>query len=220
VPILVSLFGNPNQKNERLTAFEAGYRTTLTSRFSLDLTVFYNRYRDLTSVEPGAMRIETNPAPVHLLIPESFGNGLYGEAHGIETFADWKVTRLWTLNPGYTFFSTHLHKFADSQDSTSVPGTEGGTPDHQAQLRSSLDLPWKLQWNASAYFVNRLPAQAIPSYTRLDTGLIWHAGERVSLTMMGQNLLRDLHPEYSGPDSTVQSGLMRRAAYGKLNWSF
>jgi iron complex outermembrane receptor protein len=220
LPIVVSLFGNPDQKNEQLTAFEAGYRTTLTSRFSLDSTVFYNRYRDLTSVEPGAMRIETNPAPVHLLIPESFGNGLYGEAHGIETFANWKVTRLWTLNPGYTFFSTHLHRFAGSQDSTSVSGTEGGTPDHQAQLRSSLDLPWKLQWNASAYFVNRLPAQSIPSYTRLDTGLIWHSGEHASLSMVGQNLLRDLHPEYSGPDSTVQSSLMRRVAYGKLTWSF
>jgi iron complex outermembrane receptor protein len=220
LPILVSLFGNPNQKNEQLTAFEAGYRTALTRGFSLDLTAFYNSYRDLVSVEPGAMRIETNPAPVHLLIPESFGNGLYGEAHGIEAFANWKVTKLWTLNPGYTFFSLHLHKFTGSQDSTSVSGTEGETPDHQAQLRSSLDLPWKLQWNASAYFVNRLPAQSIPSYTRVDTGLIWHSGERVSLSAVGQNLLKDLHPEFSGTDSTVQSGLMRRVAYGKFTWSF
>jgi iron complex outermembrane receptor protein len=219
LPILVSLFGNPNQKNEQLTAFETGYRTTVTSRFSLDSTVFYNRYHDLVSVEPGAMRIETNPAPVHLLIPESFGNSLFGETHGIETFAEWRVARFWTLNPGYTFFSMRLHEFGGSQDG-SIPGTEGGTPDHQAQLRSSLDLPWKLQWNASAYFVNRLPAQSIPSYTRLDSGLIWRAGERVSLSVVGQNLLRDFHPEYSGPNSTVQSGLMRRVAYGKITWSF
>jgi iron complex outermembrane receptor protein len=114
----------------------------------------------------------------------------------------------------------HLHKFAGSQDAGTVFGTEGGTPDHQAQLRSSLDLPWKLQWNASAYFVNRLPAQSIPSYTRLDTGLTWHAQERVSLSVVGQNLVRDLHPEFTGPDATVQSGLMRRVAYGKITWSF
>jgi iron complex outermembrane receptor protein len=220
LPMLVSLFGNPNQKNEQLMAFELGYRTTLTSRFSLDSTVFYNRYHDLTSVEPGATRIETNPAPVHLLIPESFGNGLYGETHGIEAFADWKVASFWTLSPGYTFFSMHLHPFAGSQDVTSASGTEGGTPDHQAQLRSNVRLPRSFQWNASAYFVNRLPAQSIPSYTRLDTGLTWSAGERVSLSVVGQNLLRDLHPEYSGPDSTVQSSLMRRAAYAKITWSF
>jgi iron complex outermembrane receptor protein len=219
LPMLVSLFGNPNQKNEQLTAFETGYRTTLTSRFSLDSTVFYNRYHDLESVEPGATRIETNPAPIHLLIPESFGNSLFGETHGIETFANWKVMRSWTLNPGYTFFAIHLHELAGSQDG-SIPGTQGGTPDHQAQLRSSVSLPWNLQWNASAYFVNRLPAQSIPSYTRFDTGLSWLVGERVSLSLVGQNLLKDLHPEYSGPNSTVQSGLMRRAAYAKITWSF
>ena len=219
MPVLVSLFGNPHFKNEQLTAFETGYRTMLTRQLSLDSTVFYNRYRDLTSVEPGAMRPETNPAPVHLLIPESFGNGLYGETHGIEAFADWKVASLWTLNPGYTFFAIHLHEFAASQDGT-IPGTQGGIPDHQAQLRSSVSLPWNLQWNASAYFVNRLPAQSIPSYTRFDSGLSWLVGERVSLSLVGQNLLRDLHPEYSGPDSTVQSGMMRRAGYAKITWSF
>jgi iron complex outermembrane receptor protein len=220
LPILVSLFGNPDEKSERLTAFEAGYRTTLTSRFSLDTTAFYNRYRDLVSVEPEAMRLETNPAPAHLLIPESFGNGLYGETQGIEAFANWKVVSCWTLSPGYAFFSMHLHPFAGSQDVTSVPSTEGGTPDHQAQLRSSVSLPHNLQWNASTYFVNRLPTQSIPSYTRFDTGLNWVVGERISLSLVGQNLLKDLHPEYNGPVTTVQSGQMRRDAYAKITWSF
>jgi iron complex outermembrane receptor protein len=220
MPILVSVFGNPNFRNERLTAFEAGYRNTWTSCFSLDSTIFYNRYRDLVSVEPGATSIETNPAPIHLLVPESFGNGLHGETHGIELFANWKVASSWTLSPGYSFFSMHLHPFAGSQDFTDATGTEGGSPDHKAQLRSSVSLPWNLQWNASAYFVNRLPAVSIPSYTRLDTNLLWKAGERVSISVAGQNLLKNLHPEYSGPNSTVQPGLMRRAAYAKVTWSF
>jgi outer membrane receptor protein involved in Fe transport len=68
--------------------------------------------------------------------------------------------------------------------------------------------------------VNRLPAQSIPSYTRLDTGLTWRAEEHISLSLVGQNLLKDLHPEFTGPDATVQSGLMRREAYGKITWSF
>jgi iron complex outermembrane receptor protein len=219
MPILVSLFGNSNQKNEQVTAFEIGYRTTLSSRFSLDSTAFYNRYRDLTSVEPGAMRLETNPAPVHLLIPESFGNSLFGEAHGFETFANWKVTSFWTLNPGYAFFAIHLHEFAGSQD-MSIQETQGGSPDHEAQLRSSVSLPHNLQWNASTYFVNRLPAESIPSYTRFDTGFNWVMRERVSLSLVGQNLLKNLHPESSGPYFTVQSSQMRRAAYAKITWSF
>jgi iron complex outermembrane receptor protein len=220
MPMLVSLFGDPNFKNERLTAFEVGHRNSWTSTLSIDSTIFYNRYRDLVSVEPGAAGIETNPAPTHLLVPSYFSNGLYGETHGLELFANWKAASFWTLSPGYAFFSLHLHPFAGSQDFTDAAGTEGGTPDHQAQLRSSVTLPHNLQWNASAYFVNRLPAVSIPSYTRADTGLIWHAGERVSLSVEGQNLSKSLHPEYAGPSATVQTDLMRRSAYAKVTWSF
>jgi iron complex outermembrane receptor protein len=217
---LVSLFGNPNQKNEHLTSFEAGYRSTWTSRLSLDSAVFYNRYRDLTSVEPGAIRLEVNPAPLHLLIPSTFSNGLYGETHGVEVFANWKATSFWTLSPGYSFFSAHLHRFAGSQDFTDAAVTEGSSPDHQAQLRSSVSLPRNLQWNTAGYFVNRLPTLAVPSYTRLDSSFIWDAGEHFSLGVVGQNLLRNLHPEFSGSDTTVQPGLMRRDAYAKIAWSF
>jgi iron complex outermembrane receptor protein len=220
LPMLIGFIGNPNAKNERLTAFEAGFRNSLSGSLSLDSTVFYNRYRDLESTERGAMVLETTPAPPHLLIPILYGNGLYGETHGIEVFANWKAASHWTLSPGYAFYAAHLHTTASSRDTTTVSGTQGGSPDHQAQLRSSISLPWNLQWNASAYFVNRLPAQSIPSYTRLDSGLTWRAGEHFSIILAGQNLLRDFHPEYSGPDSSVQSGLMRRNAYAKIAWTF
>jgi iron complex outermembrane receptor protein len=157
---------------------------------------------------------------LHLLIPSTFGNGLYGETHGIEVFANWKVTRFWTLSPGYSFLSAHLHPFPGSLDFTDPAATEGSSPDHQAQLRSSVSLPRNVQWNTAAYFVDRLPAIAVPSYTRLDTSLIWDAGEHFSLSVVGQNLLRNLHPEFSGPDTTVLPGLMRRDAYAKIVWSF
>jgi iron complex outermembrane receptor protein len=220
LPILISLIGNPDKKDERLTAFELGYRSAWTSKFSVDSTVFYNRYRDVDSLEPGTTSIETNPAPVHLLIPNYFGSGLHGETHGMELFADWKVTDSWTLTPGYSLFSMHMHPFVGSQDFTSASADEGETPDHQAQLRSSLRLPKNLQWNTSAYFVNRLPAVSIPSYTRVDTDLIWHAGERVSMSVVGQNLLKNLHPEYAGPSSSVQPDLISRTLYAKIVWSF
>jgi len=220
MPILVSLFGSPNKKNERLKAFEVGYRTAWNSKFSVDSTLFYNRYRDVDSVEPGSMSIETDPAPAHLLVSNSLGNGLHGETHGIELFANWKVTNRWTLSPGYSFFSMHLHPFAGSQDFTDASGDEGGTPDHQAQLRSSMRLPRNLQWNTSAYFVDRLPAVSVPSYTRVDSGLIWNAGERISMSVMGQNLFKSLHPEYAGPSASVQTDLIPRAVYAKMVWTF
>ncbi len=114
----------------------------------------------------------------------------------------------------------HLHTYASSHDTTSVPITDGGSPDHQAQLRSSVSLPWNVHWNASAYFVNRLPAVSIPSYTRLDTGLTWQAEGHLSINLVGQNLLRDRHQEFAGTNSSVLSGMMQRDAYAKIVWSF
>jgi iron complex outermembrane receptor protein len=181
MPMLISMFGNPQEKDERLTGFDAGYRNTWTSNLSLDSTVFYNRYRDLESVGLGTAVVEMNPSPPHLLIPNTFGNGLYGETHGMEVFANWKASRFWTLSPGYAFMTMHLHAFPGSHDATTIPGTEGSSPDHQAQLRSSISLPMKLQWNASGAFVDRLPALSISAYTRVDTGLTWQPGGSFSL---------------------------------------
>jgi iron complex outermembrane recepter protein len=220
LPVLISLLPNPNKKNEGLTAFETGYRSAWTSTFSVDASMFYNRYRDLTSVELGTPGLETSPSPAHLLVPNFVGNGLYGETHGVELFADWRVISRWTLNPSYSFMAAHIHTAADSQDFADATGTEGGSPDHQAQLRSSVSLPRNLQWNASAYFVNRLRSASIPSYTRLDTGLRWFAGEHFTVSVVGQNLLKGLHPEYAGPSSSLQSGLVRRGVYAKVGWSF
>ena len=69
LPVLISLFGNPDQKNERLIATEAGFRKQVSDRLSFDSTIFFNHYHDLISEEPGSPVLETNPPPVHLLIP-------------------------------------------------------------------------------------------------------------------------------------------------------
>ncbi len=220
LPILISLFGNPDQKNERLTAIEAGFRKELSERLSFDSTAFFNQYRDLSSEEPGSTRLEADPPPVHLLLPEYFANLLHGETHGIEMFANVKLASQWTLSPGYSFLTMHLHRDAASLDLTSGPETEGGIPNQQAQLRSQVNLPWHWQWTTSAYFVGRLAAPKIPSYTRLDTNLAWQLSDRISLGLVGQNLLRNLHQEYAGPDLTVLPSLIRRSAYAKITWRF
>jgi iron complex outermembrane receptor protein len=220
LPTLISLFGNPNQLNEHLTATEAGFRKQLSDRFSFDSTAFFNQYRDLSSEEPGAARLEADPPPLHLLIPEYFANLLHGETHGIEMFANAKLASRWTLSPGYSFLTMHIHRDATSLDVTGGPETEGGIPNQQAQLRSQVNLPWHWQWTTSAYFVGRLAAPKIPSYTRLDTNLAWQPSDRISLGLVGQDLLRDLHQEYSGPDLTVNPSLIRRSAYAKITWRF
>jgi iron complex outermembrane recepter protein len=220
LPILVSIFGSPTRQDERLNAFEAGYRTEITKRISLDATAFYNDYDNLVSVEPGTPFLETEPPPLHLVVPNVLSNLSNGETHGVELSGNWKVAKHWTLSPGYSFLAIHLHRDATGQDLATVTGTQGGSPSQQAQLRSHLELGNHWQWNASAYFVGRLPAAAVPSYTRLDTNVIWQPSKRFSISLVGQNLLSDHQLEYIGPDQTEQSSLIKRSAYAKIMWQF
>jgi iron complex outermembrane receptor protein len=220
LPILIGYSGNSDQKAERETSVEAGYRAELSDRLSLASTIFFNHYTNLVSIEPGVPQIETDPAPTHLAILSSFANLLYGETHGFEIFADWKVARRWTLSPGYSFLALHMHPQLTSHDQTTALSTEGSAPNHQAQLRSRVNLPGHWQWNAAAYFVGALPALEVPSYTRLDSNITWQKGERFSIAFIGQNLLRDRHLEFAGPDSSVQSDLIKRSAYLKVSFWF
>ncbi len=95
-----------------------------------------------------------------------------------------------------------------------VPGNQ------QAQLRSQVNLPRHWQWTTSAYFVGRLIAHKIPPYTRLDTNLAWQPSDKISLGLVGQNLVRNLHREYFGPDSTEPPSLIRRSVYPRVTWWF
>ncbi len=219
LPLLISIFGNPKFKDEVVRTAEAGYRTQLTARVSLSGSVFFNVYRDLSSVETGKPFLESDPAPLHIVIPNTFANLGHGETHGLELFGTWKVSNRWTLSPGYSFLTMHLHRSALSNDLTGS-ATEGGTPNHQAQLRSHVDLPRHWGWNASAYFVGRLPAQAVPSYTRLDSNFTWQPRERFSIALAGENLLKDRHVEYMGTDLTVVPSMMKRSVYAKFIWQF
>ena len=53
--------------------------------------------------------------------------------------------------------------------------------------------------------LNASIAQGVPSYTRLDSGLTWRWKEGVSLSLVGQNLLRDHQLEFADCSGATQS---------------
>jgi iron complex outermembrane receptor protein len=214
------LLGNPNMKTEHVIAYELGYRAQPTDRLSLDLTMFLNNYHGLESSELLPSFFDPTSVPPLLVIPQSLGNKMHGTAEGVEASVNWKPTNRWTLSPGYSFLEMHLHTESTSLDSTSAADAQGSNPGHQAQLRSHLELSSGLAWDVSAYFVGRLPAQFVASYTRLDTQLTWKLAERVELSLTGQNLLRDHHVEFNDQFQAVNASQVKRSAYAKLTWQF
>ena len=219
-PAEVALFGNPNTKSEHVIAYEAGYRAQPSNRLSIDFTAFLNTYSDLQSADTLSPFFDPNSVPPLLVLPTSFGNDLHGRTYGFEAAVNWKATQRWTLSPGYSFLQMHLHGDPNGDDAANVADAQGSNPRHQAQLRSHLELSSSLTWDTNAYFVGRLPAQFVASYTRLDTQLTWRLAERVELRLTGQNLLGDHHAEFNDQFQSVNSSQIKRSAYAKITWHF
>jgi iron complex outermembrane receptor protein len=221
LPVVVSVLG-VGKGDEKILAEEIGYRTQLATNLSLDLTAFYNSYTDVASGESGAPFLEFSPSPPHLVIPINGSNFVHGEGHGAEMALNWKPFSRWTLSPGYSYLQLHMHhrNLTSADPLGSVVTIEGSSPREQAQLRSHLELARRLAWDASVYFVGRLPASQVPSYTRLDTGLTWNFAKRLSLSVVGQNLLHDHHLEANGPAQIIASSLVKRSAYAKFTLQF
>jgi iron complex outermembrane recepter protein len=219
IPTLVTLFGNPLVGNETSTDYEIGYRTRFLEQLSIDVTAYYNSYSNQITSEPSPPFLVEVPVP-HLVLPLVTRNLMHGETHGFEVAMNWKATRRWTLNPGYAFEQMHMHLAPASQDTSAVSEAEGSSPVNAAQLRSHVELLHSLSWDTSAYFVGRLNDPREHSYTRLDTGLSWPLGEKISLSVVGQNLLRDRHEEFVDSTTGTKSTLIKRSAYAKVEWRF
>ena len=97
---------------------------------------------------------------------------------------------------------------------------QGSNPGHSAQIRSRVQVFRGIDWDVNAYFTGSLPAQDIPSYTRLDTQLTWRQSKRLEIKLVGQNLLRDHHPEFNDFLQSVNSSQVKRSAYAKMTLSF
>jgi iron complex outermembrane receptor protein len=226
VPELLRLYGNPQYQDERLIAYELGYRTAVSNRLSIDLAAYYNDYDNLQTTEPGVPFAESTPAPAHLVIPLIYENLMHGETHGLEITANWKVTDRWTLSPGYTFEALHMHTDPSSTDTVTGPFVEGAVPDHTAQIRTHFDLPKSFALDAAAYEVSHLDNQGplsnvtIPAYTRLDVGFSWKPWEQTSFSLVGQNLLQDHHVEFEDVNGALQSSQIRRSGFVKVTWRF
>src|SRR5579863_1547724 len=218
---LLQITGNPNLKAEQVRDFEAGYRTQVTPRLSLDATVFLSLYRDLVNEVPGTPVFTTSPGPPHVVIPLVFMNTGRLRSLGTEFFVNLNVSNRWKLSPGFSLIRMKLEPDASGNVSQTVSNIDN-TPEHQFQVRSSLDLTRRLEWDASVGYTGALRDAGFgptPGYARVDTRLGWKVGEFIEISIVGQNLLTPRHAEF--PDSyPVLHTQVERSIFGKVTWRF
>jgi iron complex outermembrane receptor protein len=216
------LKGNPDFVAETLIAYEVGYRAELGSRLSGSISTFYNQYNDLRS---------TTATPITALYvfpyPIYFQNNLEGDTYGLELSATYQLLDWWRLHAGYDFLQEHIRVKPGAVDATGATN-ETADPRGQASLRSAMDLPRKVHFDAALRWVDALHINngptggpvvgIVPSYFELDSRIAWHATSRLELSLVGQNLLHDHHPEYGFPSPSREE--IERVVFGKITWSY
>jgi iron complex outermembrane recepter protein len=217
IPFFARFNPNPNFAPEQLNGTELGYRRLLGKQLFVDLTGFYNHYHDVFSEDvTGSTYLETDPAPVHYLLPADFGNGLYGYTKGGEITPEWRPKDFWRLHGSYSYLHMNLAKSPHSLDIGTAAPTVGSSPQHQGTVESSFDLLRKLQVDLTYRYVSALPGQGIRDYSTADARIGWQFNRQFDLSIAGQNLFQPSHFEYGG-DPLGLVGI-KRSVYAKLTW--
>jgi outer membrane receptor protein involved in Fe transport len=138
-----------------LHAYEMGYRYHLTDKFAADASIYYNGYEHLIGTSaPGTPFV--NPSPFYIAVPAVYTNLGGGQTHGLELYLSYAPVRRWTVSAGIAELRGN-----------SVPGLSAsaasGTPHHQVNLQSRLDLTRHVNFDTAYYYYDAIP-RALPYY--------------------------------------------------------
>jgi iron complex outermembrane recepter protein len=215
---VIRLVGNDDFESEELIAYEAGYRWQPLKTLSLDLALFYNDYEKLATVELGTPFVD--PTTGQVVFPVESQNMMNGHTAGAELQVEWQAIEGWRLTASYSHIDMNLTPLGS--DFNRNERAEGSSPRNLAGLRSLLSLGGRFELDAQLRYQSRidttpltLEGEGIEPYTELDVRLGWLASEHWSLSLVGQNLLHDEHPEFGPLESR---GNLERAAYLKAEW--
>jgi iron complex outermembrane receptor protein len=215
--IFLRVVGSKNFKSERLLGTEIGYRTLVTGKLYLDVSLFRNDYNDLYGYGPGSGFVETTPLPVHLVLQEPLANALKGDTAGGEIAPDWKPNHWIELRGSYAYLHLYVHDKPGFTDTQNTASDNGSSPHHQVVVQSFLNLPRRFEFDATYRYVSGLPAQKVNAYSTADTHVGWHLSDRWALSVAGQNLLQPHHAEFGSDVNTIVG--IKRDVYAKITWT-
>lgn len=179
--------GGGHFKEEKLLAYEAGYRAQPLSDLSFSLSAYYNVYDDLRSVE-----LSSGPAIIE------FGNRMEGDTYGLEFWGNYAVNDWWQLRAGASYEHENLH-FKPGSLSPLLglnASYAGDDPSWQVKLGSSMNITPDLMLDVNLRGVGRLPEPKVSAYAEMDVNLQWKLSDNIQLSLGGFNLLHKHHPEY------------------------
>lgn len=201
------LVGNTALRAEELLAFEAGHRWQYSDSLSFDLAAFYNMYDHRVSAETGQSYTVSRNGVNSLVVPIIINNNGEADTYGFELLANWRPMDSLRLQAWYAALE-------HSEDTA-------GDPQHQASLRISYDISDSVIIDGFGRHVSELGDGAVSSYTEAGARLAWFPSPGLELALVGQNLLRNDHLEFSSDTLTgTQSTRIEQSIYGSVTLRF
>jgi iron complex outermembrane receptor protein len=212
-PIAVMAKGNPDYLSEEVITYETGYRMTFAKSVSLDVTGFYNDYRNLRYQLTGTPFFNGTSWELPLI----FTNGLKGKTYGVEIATVWQMLDWWRWDVNYSWLYTRFDNSGSPQTAIS--------PQQRTSLRGALS-PWKnidldfwFRYVDSNFTVGSFGDTTIKAYVTLDLRTAYRPYPGIELALVGQNLLAQQHLEYINETQTLPTAI-DRGIYGKISWRF
>lgn len=201
---LYFISGGPDFVAEVANVFELGYRSQPIAKVSWSVTGFYSEYDKLRTLEP---------------VENGFGYQFRNEAeasvHGLELWGGWQATPKWRFNSGMVAQDTDKTRKPGSADISDNTGLTTDDPHFYGYLSSSYDVSDHVRIDATLRRVSELTHIEVPAYTTLNVRLAWTIAPGLELSLVGQNLLENSHPEFG---NVLGRSEHERAFYGKLVW--
>lgn len=216
--LLVLLQGGRDFKSETVIAYELGYRAQPTPKLETSLSAFYNDYDHVRSTVTNST-LDAFGLP----FPFFFQNNLEGQTYGFELSASYQLLDWWRLHGGYDLLKEDLRIKPGKADINNALN-ETADPQQQFSIRSTMDLPENITFDTTLRWVdvlhnnNGATVGTVPSYFELDARLAWRPVKSLEVSIVGQNLLHDQHPEYGFPGPAREE--IVRSVYGKISWQF
>ncbi|MGD0281124.1 MAG: TonB-dependent receptor [Dissulfurispiraceae bacterium] len=212
---VVELKSSADYRSEELMAHELGYRVQPAHNIYIDLTTFYNNYTKLRTFEPGA----PTPTAGYFVIPYNVANKMSGKSVGTELAVNWQALDWWRLQPSFAYLNVQFNLDSDSNDTISQINAQMN-PHKKFMFRSLMDLTKKLELDSSVYYTDAVPVSGLKSYTDLNIRIAWKPVKGLEISLVGQNLLDNLHTENSSSVFLSAMNEIRRSVTGKVTWRF
>lgn len=204
-PVVIQ--GSENFDTEYVLASEIGYRQQLSSRASIDLTLFHHDYQDLRTFAFSG----TNPNV------QLENNGEL-QIYGAELSASWRPISRLKIGAAYAWNDVSGQENEDLEASRVVSSI--------ANIRAGYELSTKLTADVSAYFKSDRDgdpgsgSSAIDSFVSTSVSLRWQARPWLSLSLAGYDLFDEGHIESDSLTPARSAIEVPRGIYGEIQFQF